>query len=70
MLLGAGAEFREEAAFSQSPGNSFLGMPVPYRLASLAVAHLGHQKHQAFLFSPHLPILRRVPAWEMWFCLN
>lgn len=60
MLLGAGAEFREEAACSQCPGSSFLEMPV--LCTSLPVAHLGYQKHKAFLFPPHLTILRRVPA--------
>lgn len=60
MLLGVGAEFREEAACSQCPGSSFLEMPV--LCTSLPVAHLGYQKHKAFLFPPHLTILRRVPA--------
>lgn len=49
MLPGSGAEFREGAAFSPCPGSSFLGMPVLYMLASLPVAHLGYQKHKAFL---------------------
>lgn len=57
MLLGSGAEFREEAAFSQSPGSSLLGLLILYMLASLPVEHGGYQKHKAFLFfsSPYHP---------------
>lgn len=59
MLLGAGA------AFSQSPGNSY---PVHAGFSSCATPET--PETQRFVFSPPLPILRRVPAWEMWSCLN
>lgn len=50
MLLGFGAGFREEAAFSQFPGCSLLGLLILYMLASLPVAKGGYQRHKAFLF--------------------
>lgn len=54
MLLGSGAESREEAAFSQSPFWACLSCTC---WLLFPVAHLGYQKYKAFLFfsSPYHP---------------